>query len=52
MAYDGQDKVALTIGSFDAPESVKPDHHYGTESRLAWVDEGSRLPNQETDEHW
>jgi hypothetical protein len=52
LVYDGQAQVALTVGSFDAPESVIPDHHYGSESRLGWVDIGNFLPSQETEERW
>ena len=52
MAYDGRDQVALTLGSFDTPELVKPDHHYGIEGRLAWIDIGESLPGQESEERW
>jgi hypothetical protein len=52
LSYDGRDEVALTVGSFDAPESVKPDHHYGSESRLPWVDTANSLPSRATEEHW
>jgi hypothetical protein len=52
MIYDGQDQIALTVGSFDAPEAVTPDHHYGSEGRLRWVDIGKSLPTKDTEEHW
>src|SRR5437762_2025213 len=44
LAYDGQDVIALVVGSMDAPESLEPSHHYGAESRLPWVDIGKSLP--------
>jgi hypothetical protein len=52
LIYDGQEQLALTVGSFDAPETVTPDHHYGSEGRLQWADVGKSLPSEETQEHW
>jgi hypothetical protein len=52
LAYDGQGRIALTVGSFDRPESVTPDHHYGVESRIPWADIGTAFPGEETQEHW
>jgi hypothetical protein len=52
LSYDGQDKLALTVGSFDRPEGVTPDHHYGIEGRIVWADIGHSLPGEETQEHW
>jgi hypothetical protein len=36
----------------DAPEGLKPTHHYGSEARLPWVDIGNALPTKETQEKW
>jgi hypothetical protein len=52
LAYDARDDVALTVGTFDTPEAVHPTHHYGAESRIAWVDIGPALPAQPTREQW
>jgi hypothetical protein len=52
LAYDARDDVALTVGTFDTPEAVRPTHHYGAESRLAWADIGSALPTKSTRETW
>lgn len=52
LAYDGQDKIALTVGSFDRPQEVTPDHHYGIESRIAWADIGASFPGEATQERW
>jgi len=43
LAYDARDDVALT---------VHPTHHYGAESRIAWVDIGPALPAKPTREQW
>ena len=47
---DGEDHVALTVGSLDDASGFRPDHHYGVESRLPWVDCGPNLPGHETTE--
>ena len=52
LAYDARDDVALAVGSFDAPEAVRPTHHYGAESRIAWADIGLDLPARMTRERW
>jgi hypothetical protein len=52
LVYDGQEQLALTVGSFDAPETVLPDHHYGIEARIHWVDIGKSLRGEETKERW
>jgi len=46
IAYDGQNEIALAVGSMDAPEDLKPTHHYGSEARLPWVDIGNALPTK------
>ena len=54
LYYDGEteDHLAITVGSLDDPSGFKPDHHYGVESRLAWVDCGLDLPGRETSERF
>jgi hypothetical protein len=54
LFYDGDGEVDLsvTVGSLDNPAAVRPDHHYGIESRLAWVDAGPGLPGRETEERF
>lgn len=52
LIYDCQDQLALAVGSFDEPETVTPNHHYGSEGRLRWVDIGKSLPNRDTKERW
>ncbi len=39
-----RDRVAVTIGSLDAPAAVAPTVQYGVESKLAWLDSISVLP--------
>jgi hypothetical protein len=54
LFYDGdaEDHLAVTVGSLDDPSVFKADHHYGIESRLAWVDCGAGLPGRETEERF
>jgi hypothetical protein len=54
LFYDGDSEVtlAITVGSLDDASVVRPDHHYGIESRLPWVDCGRDLPGRETTERF
>ena len=52
LRYDNDDAVALTAGSMDNPEAIRPDHHYGIEARLSWADIGPGLPGEKTEESW
>ena len=49
LRYDGETRTALTVGSFDAPETLAPRYHYGVEGRLPWNDAGQGLPERETE---
>jgi hypothetical protein len=51
-ALDNDKLVSLTAGSLDDPSVLKPDHHYGIESRLPWADCGANLPGRETEERF
>ena len=42
---DLPDSVDVTLGSMDAPESLTPEDHTWTESRLSSIVLGSHLPN-------
>jgi len=52
LSYDAREDIALSVGSFDAPETIVPARHYGIESRLGWVDIGRCLPSKPTREPW
>jgi hypothetical protein len=54
LFYDGdaEKNLSVTVGSLDDPSCVKPDHHYGIESRLPWSDCGPDLPGRETQERF
>jgi hypothetical protein len=54
LFYDGdaEKQLSLTVGSLDDAAAVKPDHHYGIESRLPWADCGRDLPGRETEERF
>lgn len=42
--------IDVTIGSLDRPEDVPPLCHYGTESRIPWLDRIRALPCSRTEE--
>lgn len=52
LQYDNDDFVRLTIGAFDQGDQLKPEGHYGVESRLPWDDCGKGLPEEETRERF
>jgi hypothetical protein len=43
--------IDLTIGSFDRPDLVRPEHNYGVESRVPWLRLTDGLPQETTEEH-
>jgi hypothetical protein len=47
---DKPEYYALSVGSLDRPEDVKPADHWGIESRIAWVKIVDGLPQHETPE--
>jgi hypothetical protein len=52
LNYDDDAFIRLTVGSLDHPELVRPEWHYGVESRVPWVDCWHGLPTQETQERF
>jgi hypothetical protein len=52
LRYDGEDRLALTLGSFDDPAPLRPTHHYGIEGRIDWVDCGAGLPGKATEQRF
>jgi hypothetical protein len=48
LADIGSDEVELMIGTLDDPGLAPPDHHYGVESRVAWLKLADGLPAWET----
>ncbi len=46
--YVDGDGIALTIGSFDRPQDVRPTQLFGIESRLPWIDSVAGLPAETT----
>jgi hypothetical protein len=48
--YVGRPRIAVSIGSLDEAESIKPGMQYGIEGRLSWFGELDHLPS-ETTEH-
>ena len=37
MKYDGDDEIAVSLGSLDHPEGVSPDYSIWTSERLIWA---------------
>jgi len=37
MKYDGDDEIAVSLGSLDRPDIVSPDHSIWTSERLIWA---------------
>nr|CAD6409150.1 GFA family protein [Rhizobium sp. Q54] len=50
--YDDDGRIRLTGGSLDHPELIRPQYHYGVESRLPWMDCGQGLREEETRERF
>jgi hypothetical protein len=43
-------RIAVSIGSLDAPEQVEPARQYGIEARLSWFGKLPNLPGDKTTE--
>jgi hypothetical protein len=39
--------IAVAIGSHDEPEKIAPERHFGTESRLSWLETDDGLPQSD-----
>lgn len=48
--YVGGDRIAVSIGSLDRPEAVRPATQYGIEGRLSYFAELASLPGDKTTE--
>jgi len=42
-------RIAVSLGSLDDPEAVRPAHQYGTEARVSWFAELAGLPGETTE---
>ena len=52
LSYDAGDEIAFTAGTVEHPEALRPTHHYGIESKLAWANIGVELRGRSTRESW
>lgn len=50
FAYLKSEWICLTLGSLDDPAAVRPEIHYGVESRLPWVHIDEELPQERTED--
>ena len=48
FAYNDAARIYVTIGSLDDPAAVRPERHYGIESRLPWLHIADDLPHERT----
>jgi hypothetical protein len=48
IADIGSDEIELMIGTLDDPGLAPPEHHYGVESRVAWLKLADGLPGYAT----
>jgi hypothetical protein len=48
LTYEAPDGLALAIAAFDHPAQIVPEIQFGVESRIAWVDHLSALPEMTT----
>jgi hypothetical protein len=46
----GSGSIAVTIGSLDAPEAVRPIEQFGVESGLSWISGLGALPAKRTED--
>lgn len=46
---DGEDEIAISLGSLDDPAAVEPVIEYGTEGRMPWFDRLAHLKGRETE---
>lgn len=47
--YVDRDYIDVTIGSLDRPQDAPPGQHYGTEARVAWLDDIDKWPRGTTE---
>jgi hypothetical protein len=48
--YPAYERIAVSIGSLDEPERVKPEQQSGVEARMSWFGELAGLPGSRTEE--
>jgi hypothetical protein len=48
--YVDRPQIAVSIGSLDEPEKVKPGRQYGIEARVSWFGDLAALPGDQTTE--
>jgi len=49
--YRGANHITIWVGSLDHTEKFIPEAHWGTESRLPWVNIHPELPDYQTEEY-
>ena len=48
VGFEDQEPVAVSVGSFDHPEDLRPEGHFGIESKVPWFNVHDDLPHTRT----
>jgi hypothetical protein len=48
-AFEGTERISVTINSLDDPEAIPPTRQYGMEAKVSWIDGIHTLPGQTSD---
>ena len=50
MGFERDEPIAVTLGSLDHPEDLRPEGHFGVESKVPWFDVQDDLPHTGTED--
>ena len=50
MGFEADEPVAVSLGSLDHPEDLRPEGHFGVESKVPWFDVQDDLPHIRTED--
>lgn len=49
MGFETDEPIAVTLGSLDHPEDLRPEGHFGVESKVPWFNVQDDLPHTRTE---
>ena len=50
MGFEEDEPIAVTLGSLDHPEDLRPEGHFGVESKVPWFNVRDDLPHTRTED--
>ncbi len=50
MGFERDEPIAVTLGSLDHPEDLRPEGHFGVESKVPWFNVRDDLPHTRTED--